>query len=341
MEDKDIFENIPELDVNAEAEMKAIRKTIRNRSWKTVAVSVVLAIAVLSLTLFAFIPAVEMLYWNPDEFTYGHRSDLETTLYAYTELFNPTYNVSRVSYRHFGFASYDLEIGMFANNGQDRQIIGGTLIRDNLELDKSFYDYSTGLYDFSGRRLPDYDSPEWDARVNSEINDHIRHRLEELPDYFLVEAKISFKQDITMEELFALRNKFYLMRVNWIGIRHTAPTNEWTPLCGMSPFGAGSVFDGIYQDYLYFDRSSIREPAQAEQHFKSLLQYSSDQIKVGRGIIHDGNAEFYNEVLNYVEENGVKSYGILVTASPDLLLELMQEDIVEAISFVDIWIDLR
>ena len=32
MEDKDIFENIPELDVNAESEMKAIRKTIRNRS---------------------------------------------------------------------------------------------------------------------------------------------------------------------------------------------------------------------------------------------------------------------------------------------------------------------
>ena len=45
-------------------------------------------------------------------------------------------------------------------------------------------------------------------------------------------------------------------------------------------------------------------------------------------------------MLDYVEENGVQTYGVVVTASPQVLLELLDNDLIYSIRLADCWIDL-
>ena len=79
-----------------------------------------------------------------------------------------------------------------------------------------------------------------------------------------------------------------------------------------------------------------------EQHFKSLLQFSSDQLEAGRGArVYGGDRNYYAEVLRYVEENGVMSYGCIAFTSPQKLLSLLEDEQVSQIMLLDAWIDLN
>ena len=77
-----------------------------------------------------------------------------------------------------------------------------------------------------------------------------------------------------------------------------------------------------------------------EHHFKSLLRYSADQVEKGRGIVPYDDEELYSEILDYVEENGVKTYGVVVTGTPQMLLELMDHEQVYGINLLDCWLDI-
>lgn len=53
----------------------------------------------------------------------------------------------------------------------------------------------------------------------------------------------------------------------------------------------------------------------------------------------DNYAE-YDLVLNYVEENGVKSFGVVAMTSPETLLKIMNEGFVEKISILDVKVSM-
>ena len=48
----------------------------------------------------------------------------------------------------------------------------------------------------------------------------------------------------------------------------------------------------------------------------------------------------YTDILEYVEENGVMTYGVVVTATPQALLSLMDSEQVYEIRLIDGWIDI-
>ena len=143
-----------------------------------------------------------------------------------------------------------------------------------------------------------------------------------------------------MEELVAFKDAYPMMRITWVAIRATEPTSEWTTVCGMSPFNGGPVFDGMYRDYPYFNIASVHDSGQVEQHFKSLLQYSSDQVNKGRGIARYDDWNIYQNTLDYVEENGIKSYGVVVMGTPEHLLEVMDHELILDVDLTDGWLDI-
>ena len=90
----------------------------------------------------------------------------------------------------------------------------------------------------------------------------------------------------------------------------------------------------------FFNCYVLEKSLSLEHHFKSLLRYSADQVQKGRGIAPNGHESVYTEILDYVEKNGVKTYGVVVTASPQALLKLMDSDRVYEIWLVDGWLDI-
>lgn len=332
MEDKDIFDKDWESELPPENEMKLIRKSIRKRNGKIVAISVMLAVVVLGVFVYGVIPLAEQFYWNPYETTYGSHTDLETLLHVYTDLVTPGYNTFHVNYRRSGFARYDLEVPVFST-AQNKQISSiGVLNQNILSLDQNFFNPMKKNYPFPRHSTPDYSPSRYDLDI-------LRQRLNQLPEYIHLEATICFSEDLSMEELMEFRSEYFDLLITWVAVRSAAPSDPLPPLFGMDPFTGGTVYDGFLTEYKYFDASQITEAEHLEKHFKTRLQFYIDQL-TKRQVFYLYDEETLRNSLAYVEENGVYTYGCVVTTSPKVLLDLLDNEIVCDIRLVDCWIDI-
>lgn len=344
MEDDNIFEKEAQWEQGSPPmdEIRIIQKTIRRRNWKTISISVVLAAALLLMSVFAIIPWAESLYWNPDETTYRDGTDLEVTLQAYMELFTPGYrNTSGITCHRTGFASYQLEIPISPAAHGERFSVGASLERNALRLDEAFYFPEGKDYVFGRNRLHD------EQKAPSET-EALRKKLSTLPEYLRVEATITFTEDLTMEELVAFWRDMVFQwdtqdphgRITWVAVRAMEPDAGWTPRCGMSFGGSGKTYPLVDLDYRCFSGPANMDRESMEQHFFSLLRYSANQMEKGRGIVPYDDEGLYTQILEYVEENGVKTYGVVVNGTPRQLLELMDSEQVYDMNLVDCWLDI-
>lgn len=318
---------------NAKQEMKIIHQNLRNKNRKLIITSILLGLLILWAIVSMGIPLAEKLYWNPEECTY-ERTDLETTLHAYTELFKPGSQLGQVSTRRVGFATYNTAITLYQNDWHTKDYHIGTLEKNDLQLSQSF------LTSPSLAILSAIDDPNRDYfdRMNPAWQPIMQEMLEKLPDYMQVQAAVSFNEDISMEALLKFKEKFPMVDITWVAIRTEPISEQWPTLCGMAPWRQGNVYGGIFKDYPYFMISLYYEPPYLEKHFESLLRYSADQIERGRGIAVNGNENYYQEVLTYIEKNGIQSYGCLVTAKPEYLLEMIHDDRIYHMDLNDAWI---
>lgn len=323
-----------EADGAVQAELKAIRKRLWRRSASIVAVSVMLAAGILLGVIYGVIPAAEKQYWNPETNTYGDQfsNDLELTLAAYSELFTEDVSVHDVRSERTGFAAHNLTIQSFHTAlGGDSRYTYGSLVKGELSLPEDFMQPIT-LNIFERASFPEYP-------MNEEHKKSVRDSLEALPEYVKVYMAVSFPEDLTMEELIQFSDSLEGGNMGWAGIRNSPVKKQRYPLCGMTPFGNGVIREDINDAYPFFEiKEQERTPDSLEQHFISLLQYSADREAEGRGTGKTGE-EYYREVLEYVEENGVKCYGCFITASPQTVLELLDGGIISQAWPMDALID--
>ena len=148
-----------------------------------------------------------------------------------------------------------------------------------------------------------------------------------------MEELLRFYADCAMDPV--LNN----MRITWLAVRTRAQSDGYGPFCGMS-FHGGRPYHLVDLEYRCFSGVADLNQESFEHHFKSLLRYSADQVEKGRGIAPNGHESVYTEILDYVEKNGVKTYGVVVTASPQALLKLMDSDRIYEIWLVDGWLDI-
>jgi len=148
---------------------------------------------------------------------------------------------------------------------------------------------------------------------------------------------------MSMEELITFAGTLEEANIEWVGIRNAPEEDQALPLCGMKPYMGGSVFTEMNEYYSCFDIKTLDVNAENfETHFKTLLQFSQDQVDAGRGIPAGVNLypNFYADVLNYVEENGVMTYGCYVVCDAKQLLELLDNGTASQIWPVEAWIDI-
>lgn len=319
-------------------ELKNLRQTLQRRERKTLFRSV-LAVAVLMLVLFcAVIPGLEYLLWNPERNTYDieFTNDLDLTLLAYSELFSPSQMVWHAHPEHTGLGTYTLSVSMYEDfDPSVNQYNTAVLRRGQLEFPQGFWRYLS-VNHFDRASYPEYP-------LSKFTQQYYREKLEALPDYVLVRAAVSFPKDLTMEELIAFSRTLEEANIEWVGIRNAPADQQALPLCGMKPYMGGAIFTEMNAHYPCFDIKTLDVTAEHfENHFKTLLRFSQDQVDAGRGIPAGTNLyqNYYADVLTFVEENGVMTYGCYVVCSADQLLELLDNGTASTILPVDAWIDV-
>jgi len=325
-----------------EEELKKIRKSLRLQNRKTILSSLVLILGILLAGILVVLPAAEKLYWAPYTSDYIQQgNDLKWMLEAYTELFQPGKEIQSVITGDTGFASYDLTLTRIDTATREKEYIGGTLIRGTLDLDYPFYEYGLERAFFQGNNnLPE------------EMITHYREtaieRLAELPAFVTVKALAFFPEDLTMEQLQELIFQYNYdgrngVTLKWVGIRNAPKDAEHAPFAiGFStkPSGDLSLLDEFYPELgLIHTRE---DGSHMEEHFKSLLRFSADQLDKGKGLpIVTLTGNYYRDALAYVEENGVVSYGCLVTGTPEGLLKWLEDGIASSMILTDGWIDVN
>lgn len=181
-------------------------------------------------------------------------------------------------------------------------------------------------------------------KPSKESNDMIIEELNNLPNSANVEACLSFKEDINLNAIKDFRDK-YELNITYVPIKTSEEYSNY--YYGFEPNGTGIVFEEDTYDnkkypYLelanvYNESSNIDEVEAWITHFKSMLKYMNDNKSFNEAI--DNYAE-YDLVLNYVEENGVKSFGVVAMTSPETLLKIMNEGFVEKISILDVKVSM-
>lgn len=324
---------------DGDEELKKIRKNLKKQNWKTVLTSLILAAALLLGTVYGVIPAVESLYWAPYTSDYiENGNDLQFVLNVYTELFHPGYTTT-VNAGKTGFATYELSISRWDSTTREREYIDGTLKRGKLSIDAAFSDTPPSQIHF--HRARDQHS------VNEYALEETRQLLSELPGYIQLKAAISFPEDLTMEQLFQLSMDYHYssgegVTLKWVGIRNCHETPERsTPLCGMalSYRLADPSLNAFYPELSIENFSP--DGSHYEQHFKSLLQFASDQLEKDKMIPVWINDNYYQYVLDYVEEHGIMTYGCLATGTPQGLLSMLEDGVISDIVLMDGWIDIE
>ena len=336
-----------------QAEMKKMRGKLRRRSILLVVTSIILVAALLvaaapmlarqqSEAINSKIEenqqnqaALDAQYWDPRQASYCEDvTDLELALMAHTELFCPGMELRSVTVSHVGLGIYTLSIHSQKSPKAENYYFSGAVTEGTLSICDGYYDCRLPANAIAGAMYPYY--PMSDAAIES-----TRENLAALPAYVKVRAAVSFPDDISMEELIDFSETDGLL-VLWSGIRVNEEGQQMLP-CGMDPFSGGLVVTGINDTYPAFCING--EAGTAEnliQHFKSLLRYSADQVENGTGIEArtDNGKSYYETALDYVEENGVKSYGCVVSASPQVLIALLDARIITQIYPMEAWIDV-
>jgi len=332
---------------DSEAEMKKIRKSIQKRNWKIVLTSVILVIALLVGTIQFAVPALESKYWDPNEATVtNYRTDLCLTLHVYSELFSPFDRIYNVTPQKTGFAKYSLSISsQDVSRNMAQQYSTVELSKNTLSLPVDFMDYS----------FKNFFTESYKEKSAELSNRHARTILNQLPEYVRVYVCAAFPEDISLQAAaqinidFLRTDRAQNSRMEWIAIRGCDSDQELYPLCGIIP--DGYIFNpDVNETYTCLSMANKGlNRLNLDQHFKSLLQYSIDRLEEGRGIIPpseqttteqdaEANEDYYQNVLDYVNENGVYAMGCYLTASPKTILQMLDYGMLSYVKIIDAWI---
>lgn len=314
----------------AAEELKNMKKSIRKRSRNIVLISVAIVLMLTLLAAFVAPPLLNKLYYNPmtmkyDEYAY----DFDFSMVAYTELHQAGIYYADTIIENTGIGKYAMTLVRYNLSTGEADYLTASLNKDQLEIPFSFLANNLSMNIFARASSPVYD-------LDPETKESFIKKLEALPDYINVTAAVSFSEDLTMDQLVDLMGSSDIQFM-WAGIRNAPTDVQRYPLCGMDLTGAGYVYEKINKSYPSFELSATSNDGNPsasdyETHFTSLLQYTIDHIDFVKALKADSDyASYYQSVLDYVKENDVKAYGVMVNGSAEDILALMDRSNVSQI----------
>ena len=321
----------------------------------------IIAIALLGAFLFFGVPwIVKAIYYDPDEVVYSREgtkdgnlfyeeeSRMTTDLTVYSNLYMPADIINYISGNYRGMGRYDFSmqvVGLDENKHDD--IVACTIERNHLRI------YDPGVFSDTGSFLWNVDS---DKDIRKSLKENLEEKnsgrfdleeyIEELCAFPELEDGQYYRAIISLDKIMDypdavkwIRKYEDTIEEPWIGVATADQVQHdpmgfyiWSDRDGIVfdkekyPFLAGYEDLDTAYNYRLYDENS------AQQHFISMLQYMKDQ-KVFREML-DENSDYIpampydediDEYISFIEENGIKVYGIALTADKDTLLRIFSD----------------
>lgn len=318
-------------------ELKKIRKNLKKRNVLIVVLAVMIACGAVGAAA-RFEPVISKAVWyDPTEdgmqkFAY----DIDGHIAVLTELTMPEVQMEQVIIKEKGQGEYDLSIPRWDYSKGEQDYTYGTVKRNEITMRQDFYKecimniFTRGSF---GYRV----EPEPEGVIKDVAT--AKAALAELPEYICMEAYISLKRDWSMEELETFRNAMDTKTggMGWVGVRTAQEGEQLLPYLGFQATGSGLIYDDLEKAYPYYEIGEHDEeplPKVWQEHFKALLRYYMEHIDF-YNMMDRNNQHAVENAAEYVEENGVNTYGFVYYGTPQDLLKVMNYADVEGIYVSD------
>lgn len=332
---------------NDEQEIKfvnLIRSSIRKTFIKTGVITACIALIMTLIVVFALPSMISLFYYNPNEIVGVDEYGFETTrmqldMSVYTELFMPEVYRNEVRADAEGYGVYNIVIPQrYAYEG-NKMSVGGRIVRNELIL------YQPDLFDFPAinafvwpedvywpfREMNVYESPEESYNALEELNDG---------EYY--SAYISFWEFTNYEDFYKwykekdlpCHNLWCSVNLGWTGWKD----DTWIGLIGFNPEIGGLCLNwdrDTYPMLCTVDYGTEQYPSadssdeeDMKTHFISMLRYINDNPDVMRmfGANESNRNLYWNDAISYIEQNGLKLNGFVVTAKKEDIIKFAQDD---------------
>ncbi|MCF0148589.1 MAG: anti sigma factor C-terminal domain-containing protein [Clostridium sp.] len=341
---ENIFEEIGKVDVT-EDDTILIKKAVNRRLRKINILAVLSVILVFCIINYLILPAYNSLFYDPsgkirNEF---NQNQLFIDMRAFTELHLAGYTTDEAEVEALGLGKYDIRVNQNNKFTQENTIFNGKVVRNKLKTqNNNLYKFpAVNVFYYRDNKSAMYlqEDGSYTYGQSKEERDLLINIVKELPKGSVISSYISFNKDLSLDNLNKLQEK-YRFRARWVAVR----TNEiysGTKI-GFDPIGIGGVLaEGTLSDdvYPYFELSNVNDSIKdseyvLETHFKTLLKYmSSRQTFIETFFNVNGMSSImYSEALKYIEDNGVKLYGMLVYSDVETFLNLVQDENIYTIS---------
>ncbi len=318
---------------NNENIAREINRTVNRRLAAVIGISVACVLAIFLITQYVISPLVSQNYYNPTAKTGGQKysKDISFDLRAITEVSMPGYGLVSVFAGDLGFGKYDLIYTRKNLFTKEKETINAQ-IRRNMRIG-TFEDFYPRKYRAFGEfSIAEEGSEEYQKALES-IRGYSNTQIEDvkkLPATSYISAWTRFSEDLTMEELFKVKNEYTKVGFKWIAVRTNEKQGQQLVGFSIGPndsFQSGDVVDEEkYPGFQLVDymRNYEKLPDIYAMRYKSLLRYLVDHKEAVSALVGDSRAYDYKGALVYAEEKGVNTYGALIYGEAQDLIELYE-----------------
>ncbi|MGG7142689.1 anti sigma factor C-terminal domain-containing protein [Clostridium nigeriense] len=328
-----------------EIDTKVIKKAVNKKFRKVVVLSVVSVLLIIILINFLILPSYNNFFYNPSRkiTNQQNQDELFIDMSTFTELHLPGYTTDNTNVEGLGLGKYDITINQNNLFTGENVVFNGKVVRNELiTQNNNLFKFPAidAFYDVDNKNVLNINKDGSSIYgQNKEEREYLINNVKELPKGSVISSYISFKKDLSLDELKSLEKK-YNFTANWIAIR-TTDSNTYTKV-GFDPTGTGVIIESgtlSEEDYPCFELGNEEydngySAEILEKHFKSLLKYMSSREDFLNTFFNVNNisSTIYSEVLSYIESNGIKTYGILLYTDVDTFLNLIEDENIYTIS---------
>lgn len=334
---------------------KSVNDKLRKVVFKSVFIVVVLYIGI----FYVVSGIVDRVYYDPTAVTQSEEQEYQSPdfyydMQAYISLNMPGNAIHSFTFQDSkGFGNYEVSYSLrdlFTKNEQ----------RHFINLSRGELTYAIdGIFSMENRfRIWDgfekikYDFPKdasedatslRDKEIQRKNEETLRY-LNELNPLSYISMSIVFDKDFTMEEFYHMSKEYSSLNFKWVGIRTVEPGTRWSDTQPMHLIGFNPNFndepssnrqpDSVKYPLFNLNPGEIRygndySKAVSETygtHFRSRLEYLKNREEFID--IFDYNRfkiDFYDDALAYIDENGIKTYGVLVYGTAEEFLDHIGE----------------